>query len=221
MNTSPTAPTSPDTVYRSPMALAGGVLTLLVVVGLSVDAFLHGSARAVWTAVGVLLLVVPVVVAFTFRPAVLANEERLRVRNPLRMITLPWGQVAGFRSALSHEVLTEDGRKFELWALPVSLRDRRKALRKAQVAERPGRRNRGPGAAPAGLGAPGAAGPGGVVDEPPQRGTDQIVGELRERWERQVKVSTAQGEVTVRWAYELIAPVAAGLIVLLVLQLTG
>ncbi|MEU3555585.1 PH domain-containing protein [Streptomyces fragilis] len=216
MNTSPTAPTSPDTVYRSPMALAGGVLTLLVVGGLAVDAFLHGSARAVWTAVGVLLLVVPVVVAFTFRPAVLANEERLRVRNPLRMVTLPWGQVAGFRSGLSHEVLTEDGRKFELWALPVSLRDRRKTLRKA---ERAGERGRS--AAPAGLGSPGAAGPGGVVDEPPRRGTDQIVGELRERWERQVKVSTAQGEVTVRWAYELIAPVLAGLIVLLVLRFTG
>ncbi|MFE5211397.1 PH domain-containing protein [Streptomyces sp. NPDC056600] len=221
MNTSPTAPTSPDTVYRSPMALAGGVLTLLVVGGLSVDAFLHGSTRAVWTAVGVLLLVVPVVVAFTFRPAVLANEERLAVRNPLRMITLPWGQIAGFRSGLSHEVFTEDGRKFELWALPVSLRDRRKALRKAQTAERPGGRDRGRGAAPAGLGSPGAAGPGGVVDEPPRRGTDQIVGDLRERWERQVKVSTAQGEVTVRWAYELIAPVAAGLIVLIALQVTG
>jgi hypothetical protein len=197
------------------MALVGGVLTLLVVGGLAVDAFLHGSARTVWTAVGVLLLVVPVVVAFTFRPAVLANEERLRVRNPLRMITLPWGQVAGFRSGLSHEVLTEDGRKFELWALPVSLRDRRKTLRKATIAER--RRT----AAPAGLGSPGAAGPGGVVDEPPRRGTDQIVADIRERWERQVKVSTAQGEVAVRWAYELIAPVVAGVVVLVVLQLTG
>jgi hypothetical protein len=197
------------------MALVGGVLTLLVVGGLAVDAFLHGSARAVWTAVGVLLLVVPVVVAFTFRPAVLANEERLRVRNPLRMVTLPWGQIAGFRSGLSHEVLTEDGRKFELWALPVSLRDRRKSLRRSSAAER------GRPAAPAGLGSPGAAGPGGVVDEPPRRGTDQIVGELRERWERQAKVSTAQGEVTVRWAYELIAPVVAGVVVLVVLQLVG
>ncbi|MET8573910.1 PH domain-containing protein [Streptomyces sp. NPDC005012] len=209
---------SPDTVYRSPTALVGGSLTLFIVGGLAVDALLNGSGRAVLTAVGVLLLVVPLVVAFSFRPAVYANDERLRVRNPFRVITLPWGQVAGLRSGLSHEVVAEDGRRYELWALPVSLRDRRKSLRATAASERDADA-RGPMPKWTGAAAPGGNAGGAVVST--RRGTDRIVEELRERRDRQAEVSTAQGEVTVRRAYEVFVPAVAGAVLLLVLQLLG
>ncbi|MGW0602899.1 PH domain-containing protein [Streptomyces sp. NPDC002644] len=209
---------SPDTVYRSPTALVGGSLTLVIVGGLAVDALLNGSGRTVLTAVGVLLLVVPLVVAFSFRPAVYANDERLRVRNPFRVITLPWGQVAGLRSGLSHEVVDEDGRRYELWALPVSLRDRRKSLRATAASERDVDA-RGPMPKWTGTSASGGNAGGAVVST--RRGTDKIVEELRERRDRQAEVSTAQGEVTVRRAYEIYVPAAAGAVLLLILQFLG
>lgn len=70
----------------------GGALLLLVVLWLGFDALFKGHGRTPWLALAGLILVVPLIVAFTLRPAVFANEERLRVRNPFRVISLPWGR---------------------------------------------------------------------------------------------------------------------------------
>jgi hypothetical protein len=45
--------------------------------------------------------------------------------------------------------------------------------------------------------------------------------ELRELRESRGKEPSAQGEVTVRWAYEIIAPVIAGAVLLAILLATG
>ncbi|MFS8200927.1 PH domain-containing protein [Streptomyces sp. CWNU-52B] len=200
-----------DRVYRSPSGVAGGVLLLAITGWLGTDALVSGEGRTPWLALATLLLLVPLVSAFTLRPAVFANEQRLRVRNPFRIITLPWGTVEGFKSGYSNEVLDKSGTKYQVWAVPVSLRGRKRAARKEARGDAPGaRRGRAPLPHPA------------PVPEGPVRAQgDQIMAELRELLDARAKDPHAQGEVSVRWAYEIAAPVAAGAVLLAILLAVG
>ncbi|MFF5535055.1 PH domain-containing protein [Streptomyces cinerochromogenes] len=219
----PPASAAKDRIYRSPLGLAGGALLLLVVLWLGFDALVKGHGRTPWLALAGLILIVPVVIAFTLRPAVFANEDRLRVRNPLRVITLPWGEVASLRSGYSNEVVARSGTKYQLWAVPVSLRARKKAARRQQRAAADAARgvtpgSRGGGLAPGGLGGFSLRGP----DTGPTRAeTDKIVDDLRELLEHRGEAESAQGEVSVRWAYEVIAPAVAGAVLLVILVALG
>lgn len=200
-----------DRIYRSAAGLVGGVLLLAVIGWLGVDAVFAGEGRTPWLALALMLLLVPLVVAYTLRPAVYVNDDRLRVRNPFRVIVLPWGQVASLRSGFTNEVFTESGAKYQLWALPVSLRARSKANRQearaaAQAARRGGRGGRG------------AEGP---AEGPRRHESDRAMDEMRELHERRQGVEAAQGEVTVRWAYEIAGPAAAGAVLLAVLLAVG
>ncbi|GAA4903483.1 PH domain-containing protein [Streptomyces coeruleoprunus] len=125
----PSQPTYADRVYRSPLAVVGGVLVLGIAAWMGGDAVVRGEGRTPWVAAAALLMVVPLVVAFSFRPAVYANDDRLRIRNPFRTIVLPWAAVESLRAQYTTEVLTEGGAKYQLWALPVSMRDRKRSLR--------------------------------------------------------------------------------------------
>ncbi|MFJ8654132.1 PH domain-containing protein [Streptomyces rochei] len=216
-------PVSKDRVYRSPAGLAGGVLLLALALWLGIDAVVAGEGRTPWVALAALLFLVPLVAAYTVRPAVLANDDRLRVRNPFRVITLPWGQVASFRSGYSNEVFTEAGDKYQLWSIPVSLRGRKKAAR--QEARRAAGGGRGRGGVLGGFGGFGGGGAadvgGAAADGPVRAETDKIMDELRETLEARKPANTSQGEVSVRWAYEVMAPAAAGAVLLAVLLATG
>ncbi|GGS81389.1 PH domain-containing protein [Streptomyces violaceus] len=220
-------PESKDRVFRSVPAIAGGVLLLAIAGWLGIDALVSGEGRTQWLALALMLLIVPLVVAFTLRPAVYAGDDRLRIRNPFRVIVLPWGQVASLKSAYSNEVLTESGAKYQLWAVPVSLRARKKAARRemratAQVRRSMGR-DEGRGSAlgmRAGLGH--GLGGGGPESEGPARAeTDRIMDELRGLHEARHQVETAQGEVTVRWAYEVVGPAVAGVVLVAILLAVG
>ncbi|MFD3498421.1 PH domain-containing protein [Streptomyces sp. NPDC058676] len=218
----PSAPQSPDRIYRSPAGMAGGFLLLGITGWLGIDAIVTGEDRTPWLALAALILVVPLVVAFTLRPAVFANEERLRIRNPFRLIVLPWSQVASLRSGYSNEAVASSGKKFQLWAVPVSLRGRKKAARREA---RRGAEDDGRGGAFGGLtGLSGGMRGGGrtaVPDGPARAETDRVMDELREMREAQEKAEAAQGEVTVRWAYEIVGPAAAGAVLLAILIAVG
>ncbi|MEJ8642774.1 PH domain-containing protein [Streptomyces sp. MS1.HAVA.3] len=121
-------PVYDDRVYRSTMGVISGVLLLALVAWLCGDALLRGSGNTPWIAFAVALCAVPLIVAFTIRPAVFANDDRMRVRNPFRIIELPWAAVDAVRAGYSAEVLAE-GSKYQLWSVPVSLRERKKANR--------------------------------------------------------------------------------------------
>ncbi|NEC91461.1 PH domain-containing protein [Streptomyces sp. SID12501] len=203
----PTQPESPDRVYRSPSALVAGVLLLGIAAWLGGDALFAGHGRTPWLALATLLLVVPLVIAFTLRPVVLANDHRLRVRNPFRIVVLPWGAVAGFRSGFSNEVVVGSGAKYQLWAVPVSLRARKRANRAMM------RQTREAG---------GTAGRTPLVPSGPTRAqTDQIMDDLGRLREAREEAATSQGEVTVKWAYEIMAPAAAGAVLLAILLAVG
>ncbi|MEU7063604.1 PH domain-containing protein [Streptomyces sp. NPDC046161] len=199
----PDEPVYADRVYRSSMAVVTGVLTLALIVWLCGDAVVYGDGSTRWIGLAVALCAVPLTVAFTIRPAVFANDDRMRVRNPFRVIELPWARVDAVRAGYSAEVLAE-GEKYQLWSVPVSLRERKKAQRL---------HGRGVKTA-AGGGQPAA----GAVSQGPQRAlADKVVDELQELAERGAAREGAQGGVEVRWSYEVIAPAAAGAVLLIVL----
>ncbi|MEU9404730.1 PH domain-containing protein [Streptomyces sp. NPDC048281] len=219
-----TTPLVKDRIYRSPQALIGGVLLLVIVGWLGIDALLRGHGHTPWLALAALILVVPLIVAFTLRPAVFAGEDRLRVRNPFRVITLPWGEIAALRSGYSNEVVVKSGAKYQLWAIPVSLRGRKKAARQRAKTEADVRRGgTGAGTARRGLGGFGGFGgfgsSGGLggsehTNEPTRADTDKVMDDLRELLESRGPAESAQGEITVRWAYEVAAPAVAGAVLL-------
>jgi hypothetical protein len=218
-------------VYRSSAGIAGGVLLLAVVGWLGTEALVAGQGRVPWLALAAMLLIVPLVIAFTLRPAVYANAERLRVRNPFRVIVLPWGQVSGLRSGYSNEALDQSGTKYQLWALPVSLRARKRAARQEARAAAAGAREAsgagrtgtgGRGGSAFGFGGPGRGpGSGAGGDGRIRAETDQHMDDLRELQERYGNAEAAQGEVSVRWAYEIVGPAAAGAVVLAILLAVG
>ncbi|MER6529255.1 PH domain-containing protein [Streptomyces sp. NPDC001508] len=212
----PPVPTVKDRVHRSSAAIAGGVVMLAIVLWLGLDALFNGHGRTPWLALATMILVVPLVVAFTLRPAVYAGEDRLRVRNPFRMITLPWGEIAALRSSYSNEVVAESGTKYQLWAVPVSLRARKRAARRQTRSEAAARdgggRSGGPGTGP---------GAGGGVSVVGRAEGDQIVEDLRELLERRGQAEGAQGEIVVRWAYEVVVPAVAGAVLLVILLAMG
>ncbi|WP_327671423.1 MULTISPECIES: PH domain-containing protein [unclassified Streptomyces] len=195
-----TPPQARDRSYRSPAGIAGGVVLILIGAWMGGDAVAYGDGRTPWTVLAGLLFVVPLVVAFTIRPAVFGNEERLRLRNPFRDVSLPWSAVSGFKSGYSNEVVDEAGTKYQLWSIPVSLRGRRKVQRQQMRAAKGGRTATGASGLP--------------VTEPRSTG-DQAMDELRELHEAHAE--TAQGTTKVRWAYEIIAPALVGAVLLVVL----
>ncbi|MDG9705724.1 PH domain-containing protein [Streptomyces sp. DH37] len=198
-----------DHTYRSGLGMVGGSLLLVLVVLLAADGVLNGEGRTRWISLAALVTFAPLIFAFSLRPAVYAGRERLRVRNPFRTITLPWASVEGVRAAYSAEVYAGDG-KYQMWAIPVSLRQRKKALR------------HGGGPASANLSGPGA------VFAPEHAGSrgyraqaDQAVDEIRLLAERHASDEGAQGAPAVRWAYEILVPAVVGGVALLVLLLQG
>ena len=202
-----TEPVAAERAYRSPAGIAGGVLLLAMGAWLGFDAVINGDGHARLLAVAALLIVVPLIVAFTLRPAVYANDDRLRIRNPFRLITLPWAAVSDFRASYSSEVFTEDGNKYQLWAIPVSIRARKKAARRPAAGKN---RNAARQAAmdPAATGTGKAPG-------------DQSLDELRELALERADKPSSQGEPSIRWAYEIIVPAIAGTILLAVVLATG
>lgn len=196
-------PAYDDRVYRSPMATVTGVVLLALLAWLCGDAVVRGSGNVPWIALAVALCLAPLIVAFTVRPAVFANDDGLRVRNPFRIIELPWAAVDTVRARFSAEVLAE-GATYQLWSVPVSLRERKKANRRQS--SRLGMAN----------------GQGKTPDEEARRASaDQTVNELRELRERCASRAGAQGPVQVSWSYEIIAPAVLGALILIVLLATG
>ncbi|WP_405869765.1 MULTISPECIES: PH domain-containing protein [unclassified Streptomyces] len=227
----PSVSESPDRVYRSPAGIVGGVLLLGIAAWLGIDAIVSGHGHTPWLALAALILIVPLIAAFTLRPAVYANEERLRIRNPFRVVVVPWGQIVSLRSSYSNEVVAKSGRKYQLWAVPVSLRARKRAARReakatadrrAEASGRGGRGRMGGFGGAFGGGALGGFSGGATVPEGPMRAeSDKVMDDLRELLETRGEAETAQGEVTVRWAYEVAGPAVAGAVLLAILVAVG
>ncbi|MGW5482039.1 PH domain-containing protein [Streptomyces sp. NPDC004008] len=214
-------PGSTDHVFRSPVGIATGAVLLVVVLWVGIDAFVSTEGGMPWKALAGMLLVVPPLIAFTLRPAVFANDHRLRIRNPFRTITLPWDAVSGLRSGHSNEVFDRIGTKYQLWAIPVSSRGlrqvNRERVRMAESSLLPG------GSVPDRSGLFDAGRP-----DRPNAGaerlrprSDRTMDSLRALQEAGAMTKEGQGQPEVRWAYEILGPAAAGLVLMLVLLAVG
>ncbi|WP_430478406.1 PH domain-containing protein [Streptomyces sp. P11-1] len=217
--TSPTPPAEPqyaDRTHRSTSALVCGVLLLALVGVMAGDALIRGEGQAPWLALAALLTAVPLIVAFTLRPVVAVNNERIRIRNPFRTIQLPWTEVADVRAGYSSELIAAGGTKYQLWAIPVSLRDRKRASRAA--ARTPHKDAYGRFSPSAGAGTDAHR-----HTAPPVAAADQTIMELRDLAERAGDPKGDAGATTgsVRWAYEVIAPAVAGVVLFVVLWAMG
>lgn len=219
----PSGPVYKDRVYRSPAGIVGGVLLLGIGGWLGIDAVVVGHGRTPWLALAVLLMAVPLITAFTLRPAVYANEERLRVRNPFRVIVLPWSQVAAVRSSYTNEAVSNAGQKFQLWAIPVSLRGRKRAARR----QARGSSGRGPALSRRGPALSGLSTgwqPTDLASGDHLASGDRSMADLRELHEGYRPDKDTEGaaaEVSVRWAWEVLGPIAAGAVVLAILLIVG
>lgn len=205
-----------DRVYRSVAGVSGGVLLLVITVWLGGDAVIHGKGHAPWLGLASILLAIPLIVAFTLRPAVYAGEERMRIRNPFRTIAVPWGAVETLRASYSNELIA-GGKKYQLWAIPVSMRGRKRAARQDA-------RAKAAGDDPFGAPKPrrpirtGVSGTDGTI----RSASDQALQDLRDLAERHAAPEgEPRPEPEIRWAYEVIAPAAAGFVVLVVLLAIG
>ncbi|WP_030840578.1 PH domain-containing protein [Streptomyces hygroscopicus] len=198
-----------DRVYRSTGGIVSGVLLLALGGWLGIDAMIRGEGRTPWLALAGLLCAVPVVIAYTVRPAVYAGQDRLLVRNPFRTITLPWAAVEGLRAGYTSEVLA-GGAKYQLWAIPVSLRQRKRAARQQARAasEDPFGRTSAHVAAD-------------KAEEDRRAPSDAAIGDLREMAETNARREGAQGAPEVRWAFEVIAPTVAGAVLLGIMLAIG
>lgn len=220
--TGPGQPQYADRAYRSMAGMVGGAGLLVVACWLGGDAIANGKGHTPWLAIAGLLLAVPVIVALTLRPAVFANADRIRIRNPFRTITVPWSGVDGVRSSYSTELLA-GGKKYQLWAIPVSLRARKRAAKQSARAAAAGDDAFTPGGGrhptSRGRGRHPVAG----ADPTVRAWSDQALAELRELAERHEGASGAEASdaPVVRWCWEVLGPAAAGAIVLIVLLSIG
>ncbi|MEV6974340.1 PH domain-containing protein [Kitasatospora sp. NPDC093806] len=203
-------PVYADRVYRSVPGMISGVLLLAVAAWLIGDAALNGTGKTPWVSLAAVPVFAFPVIAYTLRPAVRANERRLVVRNPLRTITAPWASVDALRAGYSVELLAE-GDKYQVWAVPVSLRQRKRA---ARARERGGQQHASRLGMVFGSGAPSGPGVQGSAD-PTKAWSDQVVGVLQDMAERNAGRPDATGPVEVRWCWWIIAPTLAGLVALI------
>ncbi|HEV3174015.1 MAG TPA: PH domain-containing protein [Actinocrinis sp.] len=145
--TSSTSPAEKPTVYRGVAALLGGAVAALFCLYGAIDLAVEvGSPDLI--GIAVLVLVAVLAAVFGIYPAAFSDDEGLLVRNPFRNIRLPWSEVTDLSARLSFVAHTESGR-FTVFAIPVSLRERRRAdrqrLRAVAQTQRAARRGGGGG----------------------------------------------------------------------------
>ncbi|MEU1288409.1 PH domain-containing protein [Kitasatospora sp. NPDC005856] len=199
-----------DRVYRSVPGVISGVLLLVVAAWLIGDAVVSGTGKTPYVSLAAVPVFAFPVIAYTLRPTVTAGRDRLVVRNPWRTVVAPWASVDALRAGYSVELLA-GGRKYQLWAVPVSMRQRKRAARaqSGSVAEHASRTGLGMGLAkrtnPVVQGSP----------DPTRAWSDQVTAVLQEMAERNAARPAAAGPVEVRWCWWVIAPTLAGLIALI------
>ena len=101
----------------------------------------QGGGHAALVAVAIILLVTGVAYVAALRPRVIADDEAVTVRNPLRDVRVPWGAVTSIDLGDTLHVRYEPDRVVHSWAVQSSRRSRVRAqfrtqFRQAQMARR-------------------------------------------------------------------------------------
>jgi hypothetical protein len=226
-------PADKPTVYRGPGAVFGGAIVLVFCLGGSIDLLVEeGTTDMVGAAV--MLLVAAFAFAYGVYPAAFSGSDALVVRNPLRTITLPWGAVTRLSAQLSYIAHTAT-QKYTVWAVPVSLRDRRKAerARLKEMARQHREEQRGQSRLAGGFGGSRSQRPGSDLDRLSY--ADQATSEMnarREAWLQRAGITDPEilegggapatdERASLRWNPVSIAPIAAAVVFVIVAALVG
>ena len=223
-------PAEKPTSYRTVGSLGTGAL-LVVFGAIFLFAFGLGSEKhPVGSMVGLVMVVCGVIGGLY--PAAFSHPDRLSIRNPFRRIDVSWPRVESISARLSTvvETVPEEGKphKYTIWAIPVSMHDRRKSDRAMAKKVRTARAESARQAAGTGdiagsaIGAAGYGRPKALRDDPVDHMAfaDQAVVEMRDR-QRACKTSVEQAApTTVAWTWYTVGPFAVS-VVLLVAAIAG
>ena len=124
-------------VFRSPAAVAVWYIWLAFAVLNLADLAWQGGGHAALVVAAIIVLATGVAYVAALRPRVIADDEAVTVRNPLRDIRVPWGAVTGIDLGDTLRVHCEPDRVVHSWAVQSSRRSRLRAqYREARVARR-------------------------------------------------------------------------------------
>jgi hypothetical protein len=223
-------PVEKPTSYRTVGSLGTGAL-LVVFGAIFLFAFGFGSEKhPVGSTVGLLMVVAGAVGGLY--PAAFSHADHLSIRNPFRRIDISWPRVESVSARLSTvvETVAEEGEphKYTVWAIPVSMHDRRKSDRSMAKKVRTARAESAKQAAGVGdiagsaMGGAGYGRPRTLREDPvaAMAFADQAVVEMRDRQ----RVCTTSVEnaapTTVTWTWYTLAPFAVS-VALVVAAIAG
>jgi hypothetical protein len=226
----PASPAEKPTSYRTIGSLGTGAL-LVVFGAIFLFAFgLSSEKHPVGATVGLLMMVCGVIGGIY--PAAFSHPDRLSIRNPFRRIEISWPRVDSISARLSTvvETVAEEGKphKYTIWAIPVSMHERRKNDRAVAKKVRAARAESAKQAAGGGdiagsaLGAAGYGRPKTLREDPMETMAfaDQAVIEMRDR-QRVCTTSMEKAAPTkVTWTWYTLAPFAVS-VVLVVAAIAG
>ncbi|NUR62287.1 MAG: hypothetical protein HOV87_27050 [Catenulispora sp.] len=219
----PASPAEKPTAYRTIGSLAtGGLLVIFGVIFLFAFG-LSSESHPVGVVVGLLMIVGGVVGGIY--PAAFSYGEQLVIRNPFRRIEIAWPRVESVSARLSMvvETLPEEGRrgKYTIWAIPVSMHERRKSDRAAAKQARQAKADAARAASRAGD--VGGYGSMRARHHDPVESlafADQAVAEMRDR-QRACSTPVEQAKPTaVTWTWYTVGPFAVA-VALLVAAIAG
>ncbi|MEU4829723.1 PH domain-containing protein [Streptosporangium sp. NPDC023615] len=119
-------------VFRSTFAVVVGWAWMVFAALNAIDLVIRYSGRSSMIAAAVLAVLTALVFLTCLRPAVVASEEGVLVRNPLRNTFVPWRAVD--EVTVSHSIkITSGGRSVRCWVPQTSARERAAAVRRGRT----------------------------------------------------------------------------------------
>ena len=117
-------------MFRAPSAVLGLALGAVLVLVLLGDAALRAGVGEMLLIAPWLLLALWAVYAFLFAPHVRTDASGIRIHNPLRTVSIPWGRVTDIGMRWQVEVRTDEPRVYKAFGGPATGRPGRPALRR-------------------------------------------------------------------------------------------
>lgn len=115
-------------VFRPMVSVVLGSLVVVLAAVLMIDTIRRGSGAGAWALASGLALAGLIVWVASVRPAVVAEDVQVVLRNPFRDYVIPWSVVDDMRLRFQLD-LHVDIEVYHAWAVPVSTRGRLRAQR--------------------------------------------------------------------------------------------
>ncbi|MEV7969981.1 PH domain-containing protein [Sphaerisporangium sp. NPDC088356] len=196
-------------IFRSKTAWVLGWVWMVFAAFNAVDLVANGTIPSALVAGAVLAVLTAAVFVGCLRPGILAGEDGILVRNPLRNVFVPWKAVDGIH--VSHAIIIESGDdSVRCWTPQSSARERAKAVRRGAPAV-PAKSGRYPSTQP-------------QLSKAEQAAAQVMAGRTHADWvaqqltETAEKKSRATGErlpLTTNWSPSALGVLAAALILVI------